>query len=309
MAPTQELFLPTTGAHQLHLCLWEPELPPKGILQISHGMCEYILRYAPFAAWLARHGWVVVGADHLGHGTTAPSREDLGYFQPQDPSRQVVEDLWAVSRWARERYPRLPLFLLGHSMGSFLARRYAMTYGDDLSGLILMGTGSQPRSLVRAGLLLAWLLGTVKGDRYRSAMLYSLTLGSYNRPFPPVRTPCDWLSKNPENVDRYIEDPFCQFRFTVNGYRTLLETLAYIQDPRNVARLPRRLPILLVSGDRDPVGNMGKGVAQVYEDYRTHSAPVEMKLYPGLRHEILNEEERMEVYEDILAWLDRRLAE
>lgn len=309
MAATQELFLSTTGPHRLHLCLWEPSVPPRGILQISHGMCEYVLRYDPFACWLSDQGWAVVGADHLGHGATAPSPEDLGYFQPQDPSRQVVEDLWAVSRWARERYPRLPLFLLGHSMGSFLARRYAMTYGDSLSGLILMGTGSQPRALVRAGLILAWVIGTVRGEGYRSRFLYDLTLGSYNRPFAPARTPCDWLSKNPGNVDRYMEDPLCQFRFTVNGYRTLLQTLAYIQNPRNIARLPRRLPILLVSGDQDPVGNMGKGVTQVYEAYRTHSAPVEMKLYPGLRHEILNEEERMEVYRDILTWLDRRLAE
>lgn len=307
MSSLRESFLSTTGSHRLHVCLWEPSGIPKGILQISHGMCEYILRYAPFAQWLANQGWVVAGADHLGHGSTALSQEDLGYFQPQDPSRQVVEDLWAVSRWVREQYPHLPLFLLGHSMGSFLARRYAMTYGDSLAGLILMGTGNQPRGLIRAGLVLCSLIGTFRGERYRSSLLYKMTLGSYNRPFAPARTSCDWLSKNPENVDRYLQDPLCQFRFTVNGYRTLLETLDYIENPQNIARLPRRLPILLVSGAKDPVGDMGKGVLQVYRSYKAQCAPVAYKLYPGLRHEILNEKESSQVYRDLLHWLNSQL--
>ena len=307
MTQVQELFLPSTGTHRLHLCLWEPDCPPKGILQISHGMCEYILRYDHFARWLAQQGWVVAGSDHLGHGATASSPEDLGHFQPQDPSRQVVEDLYTVSRWLREKYPQLPLFLMGHSMGSFLARRYAMTYGDSLAGLIIMGTGSQPSFLVYSGLFLTKLIGLFRGQRYRSPLLYSMTLGSYNRAFAPNRTSCDWLSKNTENVDQYLKDPLCQFRFTVNGYHTLLSTLAFIQSPKNIARLPRELPIFLVAGDQDPVGNMGKGVLQVYQLYRTRCSQVECKLYPGLRHEILNETERMEVYQDILTWLENHL--
>lgn len=305
MTSGREFYLPSqNGKDRLHLALWEPSGPPRAILQISHGMCEHILRYGEFGQFLADQGFVVIGNDHLGHGKTAASPQELGYFDAPDPSRAVVEDLHLVSQWAKENFPGLPLFLLGHSMGSFLARRYAMTSGEELAGAIFVGTGRQPQLVVKAGLAAAKVVAALRGPKYRSQLLYRLSTGDYDRQF---EGPGTWLSRNTENVAAYGADPLCQFQFTVKGYQGLLSTIHYIQQPKHIAQLPAQLPILLVSGAQDPVGDMGKGVAAVYRVYRRQCFDVTCRLYRKDRHEILNEVDRAGVYRDILRWLEARL--
>lgn len=303
MAVTRQFKLPSTnGRDKLHVYLWEAAAP-KAILQLSHGMCEHLGRYDDFAGWLAEQGITVVGNDHLGHGMTASSPEELGYFHAADPSATVVNDLHQVTLWAKESYPGLPVFLLGHSMGSFMARRYCMTYGDELAGAIIMGTGSQPRAVLAAGLNTARIIGKAKGARYRSPLLYSLSLGGYEGNYETG----SWLSANQKNVDKYALDPFCTFKFTVNGYETLFSTIRFIQSPANIARIPARLPLFVVSGAEDPVGGNGKGVLQAAAALKKQCPDTVCKLYSGMRHEILNEDDRMQVYTDILTWMKKKL--
>ena len=287
---------------------YDAEKPPRAILQISHGMCEYIGRYADFAAYMVQHGFAVCGNEHLGHGAgCAP--EDLGYFGPGDGIGCVLKDLRTMNRMAHERWPGLPLFLLGHSMGSFFAREYAARYPGTLDYLIISGTGG-PNPASAAGLAVIRMSMAIKGDRARSGLVNKLAFGSYLRHVPHPDTPYDWISRDKEIVSRYAKDPLCTFVFTLNGFQVLVS----VQDLVNRKDWASRLcaghcpPILLVSGDEDPVGAYGKGVRQVYEMLKQAGAPdVHIKLYPGARHEVLNETNRTQVYEDILTWCERYL--
>lgn len=308
MIEKTDLYMPSSsGKDELHIAVWEPEKEPCGILQISHGMVEYIDRYDRFAKFLAAKGFLVIGNDHLGHGETAAER-NYGYFTPEDGSYYVVRDLHRVTRYIRKKYPEVPLFLLGHSMGSFMARRYAMTYGDELDGLIIMGTGSKPEWLLHVGQALVRLLTAIKGERAHSWLMEKLCFALYNSHFKPVRTPSDWLTRDKEQVDAYRNHKFCQFAFTLNGYRTLFEVISFIQKKENIRKLPHALPMLFVSGDEDPVGNYGRSVRQVAGKYRRSGvADVTCHLYPEARHELLNELEFETVYEDIARWLEKHM--
>lgn len=307
MAVTRQFKLPSTnGRDKLHVYLWEPAAP-KAVLQLSHGMCEHLGRYDDFACWLVNHDILVIGNDHLGHGMTAASPEELGYFHSSAPSATVVDDLHQVTLWVKENYPGLPVFLLGHSMGSFLARRYCMTYGEELAGAVIMGTGSQPGAILSAGQNVVKVIGKAKGARYRSPFIYNLSLGGYNSQIKNPRTPSDWLSHNTKNVDKYLLDPFCTFKFTVKGYETLFSTIAFIQNSANIANIPASLPIFVVSGAEDPVGGNGKGVLQAAAALKKQCPDTTCKLYPHMRHEILNEDDRETVYEDILGWMEKKL--
>lgn len=301
----KEIKLPSTdGKNDLHIVIWEPIRSPIGIVQISHGMIEYIKRYDHFARYLNNQGFLVIGNDHLGHGETARTEEDFGYFCPENMSETVVEDLQKVTCFAKENYPGIPCFLLGHSMGSFMARRYIMTYGDELNGVILCGTGSQPGVILKIGKVLAELIQRVRGDRYRSGLLKKLFLGKFNSRIPNPRTVNDWITKDETIVDQYNKDKYCTFSFTVNGYRTLLEVLAYIQDSKHIADIPKNLPILLIAGEEDPVGNYGKAVKNIFERYKKAGIEdIAMKLYQNDRHELLNEQDKEVIYDEINCWL------
>lgn len=305
----KEFYLPSTDQkNRLHVAVWEPDLPVTGIVQISHGMIEYIKRYDPFAGYLNRQGFLVIGNDHLGHGETAKTEEDFGYFCPENMSETVVADLHEVTRFAKESYPDVPYFLFGHSMGSFMARRYLMTYGKELDGAIISGTGNQSGSTLRAGNLMALLVKLFRGDRYRSELLKKMFFSKFNDRIPNPRTPNDWLTKDEAVVDEYNANPYCTYSFTVNGYRTLLDVLSFIEDPEHIANIPRELPVLLIAGDEDPVGDYGKAVTAVYETYQKAGVrDISIKLYKGDRHELTNETDKEAVYEDIGAWLKRHM--
>jgi len=291
------------GKNQLHVYIWEPKEKPIAILQISHGMCEHMSRYDEFAKFMNDNKVLVIGNDHLGHGNTA-KEGDLGYFGA-GKSKVVVDDLFKVTQYAKENYGSdIPYFLLGHSMGSFMARRYIMTYGSEISGVILSGTGSQPGIVLAGGKLVASIVGAVKGDRYRSTLIKGMAFGAYLKKIENPRTVSDWLCKDEEIVDKYENDPFCKYDFTVDGYKTLFDSISFIQKSENIRKIPTDLPIIFISGTEDPVGNYGKAVEQVYDTYEAAGIKdIEMILYHEGRHEMLNEVEREGVYEDIDTWI------
>ena len=257
------------GKSQLHVVIWEPQGQVKAILQIAHGMVEYIERYDAFARYLNKKGILVVGNDHIGHGHTAKEK-DLGYFTPDYMSATVVCDLHRVTKCMKKRYPDVPYYLLGH-------RKVAVD-----------------------------LLGLARGERHRSRMLEILFFGTYNRRVPRAerKNETDWISKEPQVREQKMQNKLSNFTFTVNGYRTLLDVLSYIQRQENIEKIPKTLPIFLIAGQEDPVGNYGKGVRQVYKSYKNAGIlDVDIKLYKGDRHEILNEKDREQVFADILSWM------
>lgn len=277
----------------------------KGVVQIAHGMAEYSNRYAQFALELCRRGYAVYINDHLGHGQSVSSEEELGFFG-ENGADSLVEDMKQLSDIARQEYPNVPFFLFGHSMGSFLARKYAAKYGHMLSGAVFCGTsGANPA--VGLGMLLADTVIKSEGQMCRSKFLDSVAFGTYNRK-TAKNTPFDWLSRDAREVEKYMHDKLCGFRFTANGFKMLFGLLKEVSGKVWYNTVPSALPILLIAGDKDPVGEYGKGVTEVYKTLRkTGHTGVMMKLYPEARHELLNELDRGEVTKDVIGWLDAHL--
>ncbi|MBR5445177.1 MAG: lysophospholipase [Clostridia bacterium] len=291
------------GVTEIHGWLWMPEESPRAVLQIAHGMAECIDRYEPFALYLNQLGIAVTGNDHLGHGDSVTDRENWGYFADRDSLEVLLADMFALTERTKARFPGVPYVLLGHSMGSFLARNYLCRYGDCLQGAILMGTGYQPEKLVKAGLVVCSLLAKGKGWHHRSALVDGMAFGGYNKAFRPARTKMDWLSRDTEMVDRYMADPRCGFRFTLNGFHTLFTAIKQLHDPDRLAKMPKDLPVLFVSGEEDPVGDFGKGVRLSADTFLAAGMQdVDLWLYPG-RHEILNETGRDLVFAELARWL------
>lgn len=295
------------GKNKLHVVVWEPETEIKAILQISHGMIEYIERYEEFANFLNSYGILVLGNDHLGHGHTAEKDEDLGFFGAEG-SKTVVDDLYAVTILAKQRYGNVPYFLFGHSMGSFMARRYLMTYGDKIDGAIICGTGYTPGIVLGLGTLFANVIDSFKGKRYRSPFLKNLSFSGYNKHIKDQVSDNDWLSRNKENVERYNSDKYCTFTFTVDGYQTLFGVLKYIQNEKNYRKIPKTLPIFMIAGLEDPVGNYGEGVKKVFNQYKNMGVEdITIKLYEEDRHELTNEIDREKVYTDVRNWIEAHI--
>lgn len=304
-----DFFYPSSNEiDDIHAVMWKPEHDIRAIVQISHGMIEHIERYEEFASYLVGQGFLVVGNDHMGHGKSIISQQEWGYFSSQDASAKVVQDLYLLTRKIKKKYPHLPYFLLGHSMGSFMVRRYLMTHGKLLDGAIIVGTGNMPPSAIKGGQLLVKFLTLALGERHRSRLMNNAIFGLYNLRFKPGRVTSDWLSRNQENIARHDQDEACSFLFTLNGYKTLFSTLEYIEKPSNIEKIPHTLPLLFISGEEDPVGNFGKDVRKVYTIYRKSGIEdISIRLFPHDRHEVLNETDRAVVYEEIHKWLSLHL--
>lgn len=279
----------------------------KAVFQISHGMTEHSARYDQFAEFLAGHGYAVFINDHLGHGKSVSSEEELGYFGTDLGRDALVHDVHTLTGIAQKEFPGKPIVLFGHSMGSFIARKYCSLYGDQIDAAIFCGTsGANPGAGI--GALAASFVAREKGDHYRSSLLDSLAFGSYNNRFKPLRTKFDWLTRDERIVDQYIEDPLCGFLFTAQGYGELFRLLQDVSAKSWYRNVPYILPMLLIAGSDDPVGNYGKGVEDVSRGLKKSGhADVSLKLYPKGRHEILNELNKEEVYQDILAWADGKI--
>ena len=262
-------------------------------------------RYDPVARRLNRAGLAVIGHTHLGHG---PRAQRQGYFADHDGWQHLIDDVHRLRGIAQEQFPGLPYLMLGHSMGSFVTRCYLQEHGEGLAGAMLSGTGHFDRKTVTAALAAANLVCLFGGARKPSALIDRLAFGGYNKPFAPGRTDFDWLSRADAEVDKYVADPYCGFLFTGSGYRELFRGLKRLTDLEALRRMPPELPLLLFSGDSDPVGGMGRGVEQVAREMRDAGMKhVEVRLYPGGRHEILNETNRDEVVRDVIIFAEQCL--
>ena len=297
------------GLHTIHAAQWVPQGRPRGVVQIVHGVAEHIGRYDAAARFLCSHGFLVCGEDHLGHGRTA-SDGKFGYFAPRGGWELVVRDIRRLRELVGEQHPGVPYFLLGHSMGSVLTRTYLIRWPGTVDGAVLSGTGQEPAPLVAFGRGISGLLCALRDPGYVSRLVYSLSLGAYNRKFRPNRTTGDWLSRDSRMVDQSLKDPLCSFQPTVSMFRDMMTGLQFIARPANLSKMNLDTPIYFFSGDQDPVGSMGKGVRKVEAMFRAAGCrDVTVRLYPGGRHEMLNEVNRQEVLADLLSWLDARLPE
>lgn len=314
MKKTEIWFPSRDGESKIHALRYEPDSMPQdgpaGILQIVHGMAEYVERYEETAEFFTDRGFVVTGEDHLGHGKTAGDGRPYGYFCKQDPATVVVRDVHRLKKMTQELYPQAPYYILGHSMGSYILRNYLCRYGKGIRGAILMGTGSQSAKELSAAKALAKLQGLSLGDSHTSELLEKLAFGHYTDHFKDERSKNAWLSANVENVKRYEQDILCGFPFTVNGFQTLFELVERAQKPENIAQIPKELPVLFVSGSEDPVGNYTEGVKRAVADMeKAGMTDIECRFYEGDRHEILNEKDGETVRRDIADWIDRHLGD
>ncbi len=294
---------------RVHGICWIPEdVKVRAILQIVHGMVEYVDRYDDFARFLGAQGIVVVGDDHLGHGDSVASQEDWGYLG-DNGFECIVNDVRKIQKQFKKRFPGVPYYILGHSMGSFLTRYFLIKYGREVDGAIIMGTGYHSVPVAVFGKVLTQAVAAVKGWRYRSALVNKLAFGSYNKGFAPARTDFDWLSRDEASVDAYVGEPRCQFIFTLNAYHEMFKGLEFIAKKSNLKKMPKQLPVLFVSGGEDPVGNSGQGVQKVYDMFVLAGMDnMDITFYEGARHEILNETNRHEVYDDLYNWLNKEIS-
>lgn len=302
-----EFMIDSAGKGQLRCGLWEPEIEPRGIVQLVHGIAEHIVRYDAFAQFLADCGFVVVAEDHMGHGGSVCDDCPQGYFH--GGWLAAVEDVYSLMQNIRARYPGIPYFLLGHSMGSFMARTFLFRYPDSgIDGAIISGTAWQPAFMLSAGLAVCGIEAKRYTEKGTSPLIQNLIFGSYNKNFKDAKTPNDWISSDPEVVAAYTADSACGFMPTIGLAREMLRGIRMIQQKSNLANMKKDLPVLIFSGALDPVGANGKGVLQTESAFRAAGMrDVVCKLYPNGRHEMLNEVNRSEVYKDVRGWLESKL--
>ena len=302
-----EKIASTDSKNNLNVIIWETEKEPIGVLQIVHGMAEYIDRYDNFAKYMTEHGFNVIGHDHLGHGHSVSDERDYGFFAEENGDKIIIEDMHSVTQYAREKWEELPNFILGHSMGSFCLRQYLTKYSNDVFGAIIMGTGWIPSAAALLGKTIAANTCKSKGSHTVNPLLIKLTLEPYNKPFAPARTNCDWLSRDEKQVDLYVNDKLCGFDFTAGAYKDFFTVLEKIAKNRQLIGMRKSLPILITSGSVDPVGGK-KACEKLNAQYkRCGIDDVTLKLWENDRHEILNELDKSDVYQYIYNWLKSKI--
>ncbi len=284
---------------------------PKAIIQIAHGMAEHAKRYEYFAKALNKAGYTVYANDHRGHGKSVKTKEELGIMADEDGFNKTLDDMRTLTNLIKEKHPNLPIVLFGHSMGSFLAQKYLMYYPEDISCAILSGSnGENPVILSYLAKKIAASEVKKLGRNEKSKKMNALLFGKFNKKFKPNRTDFDWLSTNETEVDKYVNDDYCGFLFSAGGYHDMISEIIHINNSDKINNIPKNLPILLVSGDKDPVSNFGKGVIKLRDKYLNSGIKnVEMKLYKGLRHEVLNENGRDLIIDDIINFINKNIDE
>lgn len=303
----ESFTIPSNGIGQLHCCRWMPEGEPKAVLQIVHGIAEYIERYDDFARFLNGLGYVVVAEDHMGHGQTVGTGGTQGYFE--GGWFTAVSDSYALLRKTKAEYPQIPYVLFGHSMGSFMARTILEVYPDSgITAAVICGTGWQPRAILPGAIGICQLACKKVGEKNPSDTLQNMVFGGYNKRVEYPRTAFDWLTRDAKVVDAYIAHPSCGFTATTGLLRDLLTGIRFIEQKQNLAKMNKDLPVLFIAGGDDPVGNYGKGVTRAAEEFRKAGMKhVACRLFPLGRHEILNEINRREVYDFTAKWLGEQL--
>ena len=299
----QEIYYPSKdGKTTIHACIWQCEGEPKAVLQIIHGMAEYAARYAPLAEYLTKHGIVVCAEDHLGHGKSVVSEDDLGYFTAKNGWQTVLADIRGLTEIVRHKYEGVPYFVMGHSMGSFFCRKYISLYGGELAGAIIMGTGFKGAGTTGGAKFITKLVAAFKGWRYRSKFIDNAAFGAYNKRFEK-RTNFDWLSANPDNVDNYITDPLCGVPFTCNAFYGLFSIISQACKTSTIKAIPDKLPLFVVAGADDPVGDYGKGVEKFTDKLLKYGKNASMVLYRGCRHEIVNDICAPQLFDDLAEFI------
>ena len=294
-----------------HIIHWTPDegTPVRGAIHIAHGMAEHSARYARLAERLTAAGFAVSAADHRGHGRTSEDVPARGIFADNDGWKLATDDLRDMVRRLHAEHPNVPLFLMGHSMGSLLCQQLLTDGGDVvalLAGAILSGTNGKPPLIASVGRLVARFERWRLGKAGRSPIIHALTFQDFNNKFQPTRTDFDWLSRDEAEVDRYAADPDCGFRCSVQLWIDLLDAIPQFTADAAQARIPSTLPVLLFGGSKDPVGDMGRSVPSLADDYRRAGlTDVTCTIYDGARHETLNETNRSEVTEHLVEWLVR----
>lgn len=302
-----DFYYASKGIGNIHVCQWTPESTPIAIVQIIHGIAEYAARYEAFAESLNRLGYLVVAEDHMGHGKSINGKGIRGYFH--GGWFTAVEDSYALLTRTREKYPDLPYVLFGHSMGSFMARTILCEHPDSgISAAVICGTGWQPRAMLPAVIKIAEAVCRSVGEQKPSEKMQNLVFGGYNQRVEHPRTSFDWLTRDSRIVDAYIAHPLCGFTACSGLLRDMLMGIRYVEEPKNLARMRKELPILFIAGGDDPVGSYGKGVRQTAAAFQNCGMQnISVMIYPLARHEILNEINRSEVYGDIQKWFQKVL--
>jgi len=308
---TQELSHISDDGKSIHVYRWSPDGTQGGKIRASvllaHGMAEHAVRYTRFAKALCDKGYELWAPDHRGHGKTAAEGE-LGWLAPADGFKRVVNDLYSLSKRIKEEAPGLPLFLFGHSWGSFLSQGYMSLYGQGINGCILSGTAGNGGATLKLGRLVAGIGCAIKGQHSPAPLMDTMSFGSFNNAFKPNRTKFDWLSRDEAEVDAYIKDPLCGFICSYGFFRDLLSGLSWIHDKETMSFIPKDLPIFMIAGSKDPVGAATSSFDRLYDQYRMEGIKdLNKKLYSDGRHEVLNDTCREEATTDIIAWLDARI--
>ena len=301
-------YLSADGKTQIHAVEWIPDEKPKAILQIAHGVTEYILRYEQFAEYLVKKGIMVVGNDHLGHGKSIAKDSEPMYFGPTGSWKWAVEDMYTCTKMIKEKYPEIPYYMLGFSLGSFLLRTYLIEYPGIADAAIIMGTGETPPVQIALAKFIANKEAKKVGENHTSPMIKKLTFDTYNKFFAPNRTDYDWLCSDNEGLDEYIADQMRGGNLSAGLFREMLSGMKFTSEIKNLKKMNLDTPILFISGDEDPVGEKGKGVIKAYHKFQDIGMKdVEIKLYPKLRHDILHEKCKKEIYEYVYNWIEKKL--
>lgn len=305
---TDFTFRSSTARNTIHARKCIPDSAPRAIVQIVHGIAEHINRYDDFMSFLAENGILAVGDDHLGHGQSVTEADDLGFFNDKDGWDYVVMDEERLHDLMVEEYPSIPYIFFGHSMGSFITRTLIIKHPEMYDAAIISGTGHQGKALVYGGGIMANALVALKGARSDGKALNDVAFGTYLSHIENPRTPFDWLSRDEAAVDKYIADPMCGFICKASLYRDMMGGVKFVTSQKNINKMKKTKPIYFMSGKEDPVGDYGVGVEKAYKAF-CHAGlrDVQMRLYPGGRHEMLNETNRTEVYKDILDWINEKI--
>ncbi len=308
MIKTEFTFPSVSALADIRAASYKPESGEiKAVIQIAHGMAEHLERYERFASALCEKGYAVYINDHLGHGASIKNRDELGYFGEKDGWKNFIEDCHQLTEIIKKENPSVPVVFFGHSMGSFVARAYSIKYADEIIGAVYCGTAG-PNPAAGAGILLTNIIAKLKGTYHRSKLIDKVGFGTYNSKFEG-RTAFDWLSRDNEEVDKYIADDLCGYLFTAYGYRDLFSLLNYVSSAEWFGGLSKDLPVLMIAGAMDPVGEYGKGIEKVYKSLcDAGKTNVQRILYPDARHEILNEKACFDqVCRDVIGWIEEIL--
>ena len=305
----KEITLEASDKHSIPVYQWAcEEHEVKGVVQLVHGSCEYATRYNVFAKFLMTRGYIVYANDHRGHGKSVNSMEELGYFKDKDGWKMIIEDTYVLTQYIRQNHPNKKIILLGHSMGSFIARHYAIEYGSTIDALILSGTAHYSNLELKLGHLIA--TKDVKGGKAhnRNKVIDTLSYSSFHRQFRKEKDSFSWLTRDKQIRDDARKDEYFGFKFTSGAFKDMFEGLMVITNENEMAKMPKELPIYILSGANDPVGKNGRMVKKTYELFKKNGMKnVTLKLYPNMRHEILNEIGKEEVYKDILEWIKKQI--